>query len=144
MFWTYVNGNTIDNWAEWRPGLLPCGFYQVSVFVPRQNATTQSARYEVYHADDTETVVVKQIVYYDEWVSLGTYKFGGSAEEHIRLTDATGEDLSTWRRIGFDAVKWELESPCGTATPTATSTPTPEGWYRIYLPLILRNWNVQW
>jgi len=105
MFWTYVNGNTIDNWAEWRPGLLSCGFYRVSVFVPRENATTQNARYEVYHWDGTTVVVVKQVVYYDEWVALGTYRFGGSAEEHVRLTDATGEDLSTWRQIGFDAVK---------------------------------------
>jgi len=39
---------------------------------------------------------------------LGTYSFGGSAKEHVRLTDATGEDLSTWRQIGFDAIKWEL------------------------------------
>jgi cell division septation protein DedD len=31
-----------------------------------------------------------------------------------------------------------------TATPTVTPTPTatPEGWLRIYLPLILRTWNV--
>jgi hypothetical protein len=143
MFWTYVNGNTIDNWAEWCPGLLPCGFYQVSVFVPHDHATTHSARYEVYHADDTEVVVVKQIVYYDEWVILGTYRFGDSAEEHVRLTDATGEDPSTLRQIGFDAVKWELESPCGTTTPTATHmlTPTATPDNRIYLPLVLKNFG---
>jgi hypothetical protein len=143
MFWTYVNGDTIENWAEWRPGLLPCGFYQVSVFVPRQNATTYSARYEVYHADDTETVVVKQIVYYDEWVTLGTYRFGDSTEEHVRLTDATGEDPSTLRQIGFDAIKWELESPCGTTTPTATHTPTPTATpdNRIYLPLVVKSFG---
>jgi hypothetical protein len=142
-FWTYVNGDVIENWAEWRPGLLPCGFYQVSVFVPRQNATTWSARYEVYHWDGTEVVVVKQIIYYDEWVTLGTYRFGDSAEEHVRLTDATGEDPSTLRQIGFDAMKWELESPCGTTTPTATHTLTPTATpdNRIYLPLVLKNFG---
>jgi hypothetical protein len=158
MFWTYVNGDTIDNWAEWRPGLLLCGFYQVSVFVPCQNATTWGARYEVYHRDGIEVAVVKQLDYCNEWVSLGTYGFGDSAEEHVRLTDATGEDPNTLRQIGFDAVKWELESPCGTTTPTATSTltptqtptatptvtptstATPESWHRLYLPLVLRNW----
>lgn len=142
MFWTYVNGNTIDNWAEWRPGLLPCGFYQVSVFVPRANATTWSARYEVYPADDTEVVVVKQIVYYDEWVTLGTYRFGDSAEEHVRLTDATGEDPNTLRQIGFDAVKWELESRCTpTPTPTATATPTATVTWRVYLPLVVKDYS---
>lgn len=112
MFCTYLNSDTIENWAEWRPGLLQCGFYKVSVFVPRQNATTWSARYGVYHRDGIEVVLVRQIDYYDEWVSLGTYRFGDSAEEHVRLTDATGEDPSTLRQIGFDALKWELESPC--------------------------------
>ena len=126
MFWTYINGDTIDNWAEWRPGLLPCGFYQVSVFVPRQDATTQSARYEVYHGGGTEVVAVRQIDYYDEWVSLGTYRFGGSAEEHVRLTDATGEDPISWRRIGFDAMKWKLESPCLT----------------LYLPLVVKDYGM--
>lgn len=142
MFWTYVNGNTVNNWAEWRPGLLPCGFYQVSAFVPRENATTHSARYQVHHADGTETVVVKQIVYYDEWVTLGSYRFGDSAEERVFLTDATGEDLSTWRQIGFDAVKWELTSPCApTATPTATAIPTVIAPWRVYLPLVVKNYG---
>jgi len=121
MFWTYVNGDIIGNWAEWRRGLLPCGFYQVSVFVPRQYATTRSARYEVHHRDGTAVVVVRQIDYYDEWVSLGSYRFGGSAEEHVRLTDATGEDPGTLRQIGFDAIKWELKSPC------------------LYLPLVVKD-----
>ncbi|GEM_PF-769676 len=124
IFWTYVNGDVVGNWAEWRPGLLQCGFYQVSVFVPRDNATTQSARYEVYHADDTEVVVVRQIDYYDEWVSLGTYRFGGSAEEYVRLTDATGEDPNTLRQIGFDAMKWELKSSC------------------LYLPLVAKDYGM--
>ena len=121
MFWTYVNGDVIGNWAEWRPGLLQCGFYQVSVFVPCQNATTWSARYEVYHRDGIEVVVVKQIAYCDEWVSLGTYRFGDSTEEHVRLTDATGENPNTLRQIAFDAIKWELESPC------------------LYLPLVAKD-----
>ncbi len=138
IFWTYVNGDVIGNWAEWRPGLLPCGLYQVSVFVPRLNATTQSAQYEVYHGDGTEVVAVSQIVYYDEWVSLGAYRFGDSAEEHVRLTDATGEDPNTLRQIGFDAIKWELESSCGTTTPTATPTPTATVIKKVYLPMVFK------
>jgi len=136
MFCSYVNSDTIENWAEWRPGLLQCGFYKVSVFVPRQNATTWSARYGVHHRDGIEVVVVRQIDYHDEWVSLGTYRFGDSAEEQVRLTDATGEDPSTLRQIGFDALKWELESPCTpTATPTATVT------WRLYLPLVVKDYS---
>ena len=88
-------------------------------------------------------MVVKQIVYYDEWVTLGTYRFGDSAEEHVRLTDATGEDPGTLRQIGFDAVRWELESPCTpTATPTATVTPTLTVIWRLYLPLVIKDYGL--
>ncbi len=87
-------------------------------------------------------VVMKQVVYFDEWVPLGSYRFGDSAEEHVRLTDATGEDPNTLRKIGFDAVKWELESPCtATATPTTTATPTPTVTARVYLPLVVKDYG---
>ena len=127
MFWTYVNGDTIDNWAEWRPDLPQCGSYQVSVFIPSQNATTQSAKYEVYHRDGVQVVEVRQIDYYDEWVNLGTYNFGAGTEGYVLLTDATGEPLSTRRQVGFDAVRWELK-----------------GSYlvKIYLPLMVKNYSL--
>jgi len=124
MFWTYVNGNTIDNWAEWRPDLPQCGSCQVSAFVPSQNATTHSAKYEVYHRDGVQAIVVRQIDHSDEWVSLGTYYFDEGTEGYVRLTDATGEEFITHRQIGFDAVKWEIKAPC---------------LVKIYLPVVTRN-----
>jgi len=123
MFWTYVYGDTIDNWAEWRPDLPQCGSYQVSVFIPSQYATTQSAKYDVYHRDGVQVVVVSQIDYSDEWVSLGTYNFDAGTEGYVRLTDATGEEFATGRQIGFDAVRWELQEPC---------------LVKIYLPLVMK------
>jgi len=128
MFWTYVNGDTVDDWAEWRPDLPQCGSYQVSVFIPSQYATTQSAKYEVYHRDGDQVVVISQIDYSDEWVNLGTYNFDAGTKGYVRLTDATGEAFSTRRQVGFDAVRWELKAPC---------------LVKIYLPLVMRNYSLR-
>lgn len=132
MIWTYVNGDAVSNWIEWRPALPACGDYAVSAFVPSQNATTQEARYEVYHthgpgvtpADESpRVIVVNQSAHFSQWVPLGTYRFEAGADGYVRLTDATGEDPNSLRKIGFDAVRWELQSRCAS---------------RVLLPLIQR------
>lgn len=121
MVWTYVNGDAISNWIEWRPDLPACGLYAVSAFIPSQNATTQEARYEIYHthgpgatpADESpRVVVVNQSARFSEWVPLGTYRFEAGADGYVRLTDATGEDPNSLRKLGFDAVRWKLQSRC--------------------------------
>jgi murein DD-endopeptidase MepM/ murein hydrolase activator NlpD len=109
MLWTYVNGGAIDNWAVWRSGLA-AGRYEVSVFIPRNYATTRNARYRVeYYIGDRWTIMrevsVNQYDVYDAWVSLGTYDFPG--EPAVFLADDTGESYSgTKRMVGFDAVKF--------------------------------------
>jgi hypothetical protein len=40
-----------------------------------------------------------------QWVSLGTYSFGGTKEEYVALDDATDEAQRT-HLVAFDAVKW--------------------------------------
>lgn len=99
MVWTYVNGDALSNWIEWRPDLPACGGYAVSAFISSQNATTQGARYEVHHthgsgimpADESpRVIVVNQSAYSDGWVPLGTYRFERSQDSYVRLTDATG------------------------------------------------------
>jgi hypothetical protein len=106
MYWTYVNGSTVSNYVRWTPALGGPGTYQVSVFVPRCNATSQTARYKVVHNGVTETKTVNQNVYYDAWVSLGSFAFSGAGGEYVELSDATGESYTTKRLLGVDAVRW--------------------------------------
>jgi murein DD-endopeptidase MepM/ murein hydrolase activator NlpD len=106
MYWTYVNGSVVSNSARWTPVLGGPGTYQVSVFVPRCDATSQLAKYKVVHNGVTEYKTVNQNVYYDAWVPLGTFAFTGAAGEYVELTDATGESYTTRRLLGVDAVKW--------------------------------------
>ena len=106
MYWTYVNGSVVSNYARWTPALGGPGTYQVSVFVPRCNGTSQQAKYRIVHSGVTDVRSVNQNVYYDAWVSLGSFTFTGSGGEYVELTDATGESYSTRRLLAVDAIRW--------------------------------------
>jgi murein DD-endopeptidase MepM/ murein hydrolase activator NlpD len=110
MFWTYVNGTVKSNYARWTPNLAAygAGNYKVSVFIPRDNATSQQAKYLIFHAGQSHfSAPVNQSLYYDQWLVIGTYYFSAAGGEFIELADATGEAVSTYRKLGFDAVKFE-------------------------------------
>ena len=106
MYWTYVNGSVVSNYVRWTPALGGPGTYQVSVFVPRCNATSLQAKYKLVHNGVTEYRTVNQNVYYDAWVSLGSFAFTGAGGEYVELADATGESYTTKRLLGVDAVRW--------------------------------------
>jgi hypothetical protein len=109
MYWTYVNGSSVSNYTRWTPNLASggAGDYTVSVFIPRNYATAQQAKYRVRHNGlDDYSAPVNQALYYDQWVSIGSYSFSGAGDEYVELTDATGEAYSTKRQLGFDAVKF--------------------------------------
>ena len=106
MYWTYVNGSVVSNSARWTPTLGGPGTYQVSVFVPRCNGTSQQAKYRIVHNGVTDVRSVNQNVYYDAWVSLGSFTFTGTGGEYVELTDATGESYTTRRLLAVDAIRW--------------------------------------
>jgi hypothetical protein len=123
-YWTYNSDAQVYNYAKWSPQLPQAGDYEVFVFIPRQRADTKSARYRIHHNGLDHTSVVNQSVYFDAWVSLGTYYFAAGGGEYVYLDDVTGEPYAAYQ-IGFDAVKFVGEGGVvPTATPTA-ATPTP-------------------
>jgi hypothetical protein len=106
LYWTYVNGSVVSNYARWRP-TLPCAAnYTVQVFVPRCYGTSLQARYRVFHNGVSDYVTVNQNAIFDQWVTLGTFFFANNGTEFVELTDATGEAASTLRQLSFDAVRW--------------------------------------
>jgi len=138
-FWTYNSDSQVYNSAKWTPNLPAAGDYQVYVFIPKQQADSKSARYRVFHNGQEHSYWVDQSVYFDKWVSIGTFYFADSGSEYVYLDDVTGEAYAA-RKIGFDAVKFvpttgtvptatSIVQPTATtaaATPTATSvSPTP-------------------
>jgi murein DD-endopeptidase MepM/ murein hydrolase activator NlpD len=108
MVWTYVNGNVISNKVRWNPSLPVAGSYRVEAHIPNNHATTRSARYAIRANGVTHTATVNQNIYYNQWVTLGTFAFNASnnGTEYVELTDATGESTSTYWKIGFDAMRF--------------------------------------
>ena len=106
LWYTYVNGTTQSNYARWTPGLSGAGNYAVYAYIPSNYATSQQAKYRIYHNGSNNYWTVNQNSYSDVWVSLGTYYFSAGGGEYVELSDATGEAASTSRMIGFDAIKF--------------------------------------
>jgi hypothetical protein len=125
IFWTYNSATQMYNSAKWVPALPQAGNYAVSVFIPRSRADTKNARYRIHHNAQDNIYVVDQSVYFDKWVSLGTYYFAANGDEYVYLDDLTGETYAT-RMMGFDAVKFVRTDivPAPTAVPTPVSAPT--------------------
>lgn len=105
--WTYNNAfiQPLYNWGRWYPQLTQARNYEVFVFIPADVATTNNARYWVYHAGSYDFVAVPQSQYANQWVSLGTYYFTGQGGENVSLSDVTYECFSC-TTIVWDAVKF--------------------------------------
>jgi hypothetical protein len=119
-YWTYNSNAAVYNYAEWVPTLPQASNYEVFAFIPKSHADTKSARYRIHHNGQDNSYVVDQSIYFDKWVSLGTYYFAASGDEYVYLDDVTGEAYAS-RKIGFDAVDFVLG---GGATPVPTAVPT--------------------
>ncbi|HIQ05266.1 MAG TPA: hypothetical protein EYH31_06160 [Anaerolineae bacterium] len=126
-WWTYSNGNSVDNYARWRPDLPQSGTWEVSVYIPDAHATTRGARYEVYHRDGDNTVTVDQSSHPSSWLSLGQFPFDAGTAGYLRLTDATGESPGA-RQIAFDAARWAYRGPLPTPTPPVGGLDVNGGW----------------
>jgi hypothetical protein len=119
MLWLTNTTTIYTNYGYW---LAPfaSGTYEVFVFIPRDNATTQSARYQITHNGIHDFVTVNQNDYYAVWVSMGTYTFGTNGSNYVLLADQTNDQEST--QVGYDAVAF-----------------VP--FNRVYLPVVMKNYK---
>lgn len=108
LLWTHNNDTTRSNynWARWYPQLAAGQRYEVFVYIPDRFTTTAQARYWISHRDGYILRMVNQSAYSNQWVSLGTYTFRGTANDYVSLADVTYEPYLS-RLIAFDAVKFE-------------------------------------
>jgi cell wall-associated NlpC family hydrolase len=108
MHMTYVNGSSLLNFMTWRSGMTP-GRCSIAAFIPRNYATTRSARYRIGSwiggtFQQIAEVRINQYAISDAFVNLGTFTFAG--EPAVRLGDDTGEAYSTKRMVGFDVIRF--------------------------------------
>jgi hypothetical protein len=106
MYWTKNNDTTRYNynWVRWYAD-LDARRYEVYVYIPHEYSTTSHARYWISHYDGYTLKVVNQSAYSNQWVSLGTYRFSGTSEDYVSLSDVTYECYLCYL-IAFDAVKF--------------------------------------
>ncbi len=100
--WTYVTKNTKTTEAVWRPTLVKSGAYKVQVLIPKKFAEAQ-AKYQIHSKAGTQTVIIRQNKFTDEWVTLGTYQFEAGEDVYVSLNNATGQARGT---IAFDDVRF--------------------------------------
>jgi hypothetical protein len=121
--------------ATWSfPASQAPGYYNVFVYVPNRNATTDAAQYTIQHAHSpalpavkiTNGAYVNQEVYPNadhpsSWVYVGTYYFNSQqgGTDYVRLESQPLDPVGT-RRMAADAVRF---------APVR---------YRTYLPLVLK------
>ncbi len=121
IYWTYNSVYQVYNYASWTPTLPGAGYYTVYAFIPRNYADTRSACYRIFHDGQRHDAWVAQNLYFDQWVSLGTYYFSATGGEYVYLSDNTHETYAT-RRLGFDAMKFVR---CPAVSPTPIPPPPP-------------------
>ncbi len=130
LYWTWNSKTTLYNWAKWYPYVSVAGDWEVFVYVPSRYFGTTNATYSIYHNGTKDVRSINQSLYYDQWVSLGTYTFSGGSGEYVYLGDNTGETYAT-RFVGFDAVKF-VYGGTSSSTPTGCSITPVLGFGRIY------------
>jgi hypothetical protein len=104
FYWTYNTTSVPVNYGKWTPA-LNAGDYEVFTYIPSLNATARSARYRIHHSGIRSDRVVNQSIYYNTWVSLGTYNFTGNGQEFVALYDNTSEAAGS-TQVAFDAIKF--------------------------------------
>lgn len=105
FYWTYNSTGSPTNSGKWIANLGEAGNYEVFAYIPADHATTANARYRIFHYGERVDRVINQSLYPDEWVSLGTYYFGGGGDESVSLYDNTGEAAGS-TEVAFDAIKF--------------------------------------
>lgn len=106
-WWTYTTAAAGQDtcYAIWTPHLAVAGDYEVFAYIPSTDGQATGARYRVFYDGDSQTVVINQTNYADQWVSLGVYPFDTTGG-YVYLGDATGEQ---GQHIAFDAVRWSYQ-----------------------------------
>lgn len=105
--WTNNNAfiQPLYNWGRWYPQLSQARNYEIAVYIPGGIATTNNARYWIFHNGAYDSVAIAQSQYNNAWVSLGTFYLNAAGGEYVSLSDVTYEpDSST--TIVYDAVKF--------------------------------------
>jgi hypothetical protein len=104
VWWTYTDTTKKDVcFVTWTPTLPANANYEVSVYIP-DLATATNAKYKIFHANGSDSVIIDQTKFKNTWVSLGKYSFLQGKAGYVYLGDAAPTKSQI---LTFDAIKWE-------------------------------------
>jgi hypothetical protein len=103
--WVPASARQQTYWGEWRPAIPSEGTWEVWVYIPKNNASTTYARYQVVHAAGQTEIAVNQSGNHGRWEILGAFPFA-PGKGYVRLSNVTGEMTQTPLIVGYDTVCW--------------------------------------
>jgi hypothetical protein len=124
--WSTTDPNQSTNWGKWYPEILADGRYQIEAYVPYCDTggpETNSARYEIHHANGTANVTVSQNNYAGLWINLGQFDLRSDGSSYIYLSDLTHDN---GRGVWFDALR--LLPVDLTGATAVNQTPSEGAW----------------
>lgn len=106
LMWTVAtDSETPSNQATWRLRFDVPGRYELIVFTDDgEFGGSGRATYEVSHAGVTDAIMIDQSSA-TGWHSLGLFEFDDAEDQHVRLSDNTGEPGVEGMRLMFDALR---------------------------------------
>ena len=111
LFWAPNMQDTADNWATWKPDFPEPGYWEVYAYVPSAPGNARGVRYYAYYDGSRWTNKrVDQSLYFDQWVSLGIWRFKADGSEFIYLTDQTSQPTGS-EQVAFDAIRFVRRGP---------------------------------
>lgn len=111
LFWVPNTQGAANNWATWTPQLSKPGFYDVYAYVPAAPGNARGVRYYAYYDGSRWTSTrIDQSLFFDQWVSLGIWRFKADNSEFVYLTDMTAQPAGS-EQVAFDAIKFEYRGP---------------------------------
>lgn len=130
LHWTPTTTGSATATATWQPQLSADGYYEVGVFIDDNNASSSWAPYTIYSADPNHPgATVSHTVYVDQthigsfqgpyswentgpqWIGLGTYYFSSTANGHVVVSNATGENGAQLAADGMEFVPVSVQPP---------------------------------
>ncbi len=120
-----------DCTGRWELNVVAADSYQVEVFVPdNPDALSSGVTYRIHHNGSTDTAEVDQQASRGSWVSLGSYDFAQSFEQHLRILDNTGEPYvdEDGPRLVLDAVRLTSAAACSDECSASERRCSGQGW----------------
>jgi hypothetical protein len=124
MWWTRNTQDGAKNAGRWSLALEQPGTYELYAYIPPLHATSRQSRYTIYCAGSTYHTTVDQYARRNQWVSLGRVRCAATGNEHVELSDETGETPFQYE-IAFDAIGYRLVRQTGPVVATPQPTPQP-------------------